>query len=275
MAVPKTRVASVVGAAVLVVLTYIPFVFVLANSVKSSPQFAAHPFALMWTFHLSNYLLAWKGMARYIGNTVLVAAVAVAIGVPSAAGAGYVFAEGRFRGKEALFYAYVGLLMIPWTLTLIPLFVEIKDFGIYNTWLALILPYAAGSQPLLVFLFRVFFEGIPDELYQSARIDGCSEAGVLLRIVAPLSIPVFITGTLLMCISVWGDYLWPTVALANYHLYTVSAGLETFLGTFGLTSQGIGPAFAAEILTMVPIIALIVVGMKYFVSGVTSGALKA
>jgi ABC-type glycerol-3-phosphate transport system permease component len=98
---------------------------------------------------------------------------------------------------------------------------------------------------------------------------------VLLRIVAPLSIPVFITGTLLMCISVWGDYLWPTVALANYHLYTVSAGLETFLGTFGLTSQGIGPAFAAEILTMVPIIALIVVGMKYFVSGVTSGALKA
>ena len=126
-----------------------------------------------------------------------------------------------------------------------------------------------------MFLFRTFFEAIPDELYQSARIDGCSETQILLRIVTPLSIPVFVTSTLLLCISIWGDYLWPTIVLSNYHLYTVSAGFEMFVQSFGVSGHGIGPEFAAEILTMLPIVLIVSAGMKYFVRGVTGGALKA
>ncbi len=145
----------------------------------------------------------------------------------------------------------------------------------YDSWFGLILPYAAGSQPLNVFLFRTFFEAIPDELYQSARIDGCSETQILLRIVTPLSIPVFVTSTLLLCISIWGDYLWPTIVLSNYHLYTVSAGFEMFVQSFGVSGHGIGPEFAAEILTMLPIVLIVSAGMKYCVRGVTGGALKA
>lgn len=270
----KARLGSAAGAIILVVLTYIPFVFVLANSFKTGSQFVSHPFALMSTFDVNNYVAAWAGMARYIGNTLIVAIVSVAIGVPAAGAAGYAFAASKFRGKEIVFYVFLGLLMIPWTLTLIPLFIEVKDFGLYNSWWALILPYASGSQALLMFLFRTFFEGIPHELYESARLDGCSEFGVLTKIITPLSMPIFLTGTLLMFISIWGDYLWPTIALTNYHLYTVSAGLETFLGSFGTSGHGIGIGFAAEIITMVPIIVLVLLGMKYFVKGVASGAIK-
>jgi ABC-type glycerol-3-phosphate transport system permease component len=260
--------------AILIVLTYIPFFFVLANSLKSDAEVAQHPFALLLTFHGDNYVTAWNGMARYIVNTVLVAAVSILIGVPAAAMGGYAFAQLTFRGKQLVFYAYLGLLMIPWTLTLIPLFLEIKSFGLFGTWGALILPYAAGSQPLLVFLFRVFFEGIPHDIYDSARIDGSSELQILTKIVAPLSIPVLLTGAILMCINIWGDYLWPTVVLPDFHKYTVSAGLQTFLGEFGFSGQGAGPGFAAYILAMAPIILLVAGTMKYFVNGVTSGAVK-
>ncbi|MCY0880125.1 MAG: carbohydrate ABC transporter permease [Firmicutes bacterium] len=266
---------AIFGALVIVALTYIPLIFVLANSFKNAAEFANSPFALFVHFHFSNYIVAWKGVDRYLSNTVIVAIISVIIGVPAAALSSYGFAQLEFRFKGVLFYLFLGLLMIPWTLTLIPLFVEIHTFDIFNTWWALILPYAAGSQPLLIFMFRVFFEGIPEELYESARLDGCSEVGILARIVTPLSIPILLTGTILMFNSIWGDYLWPTLVLQNYHLLTISAGLETFINTFGLSAQGIGPEFAAYIIAMVPIMALVTITMKYFVSGVTSGALKA
>ncbi|UOF89630.1 carbohydrate ABC transporter permease [Fodinisporobacter ferrooxydans] len=258
----------------LVLFTYIPFFTVLENSIKSDTQIAANPLGILWTFHSGNYMSAWNGMVRYLGNTVIVAIISVMIAIPVAAAAGYVFATMRFRGKTLLFYCFLGLLMIPWTLTLIPLFLEVKTFHLYGTWWALILPYAAGSQPLLVYLFRVFFEGIPEELFESARLDGCSEFGILLRIVTPLSVPILLTGTVLMFINIWGDYLWPTVAISDYHLFTVSAGLQTYLGSFGQSGHGAGAAYAAYLLAMGPIILLLLGSMKYFVNGVTAGAVK-
>jgi ABC-type glycerol-3-phosphate transport system permease component len=264
----------VVAAFAVLILTYVPLVYVLSNSLKSTPEYAAHPFSLIPSFQWSNYLEAWQGMARYLGNTVVVAAASIGIGIPAAAMGGYAFAQLQFRGKQFVFFAYLGLLMIPWTLTLIPLFEEVKSFSMFGTWWALILPYAAGSQPLLVFLFRVFFEGLPNDLFESARLDGCPESQILLRIVVPLSKPILLTGAILMSVNIWGDYLWPTVVLTDYHSFTVSAGLELYLGSFGMTGQGAGPGFAAFMLAMIPIIALVSGTMKYFVSGIASGAVK-
>ncbi|WP_407639958.1 carbohydrate ABC transporter permease [Alicyclobacillus vulcanalis] len=120
----------------------------------------------------------------------------------------------------------------------------------------------------------MFFEGLPAELFESARIDGCTDFGILIRIIFPLSLPVFITATVLMFINIWGDYLWPDIVLPNYKLLTVSPGLETFLGSFGATGHGQGAAFAANVLAMAPIVIFLVLTMRYFVNGVTSGAVK-
>ena len=129
--------------------------------------------------------------------------------------------------------AYVGLLLVPWTLTLIPLFLTIQKLHMFNTWWALVFPYAASAQPLLVLLFRGFFDQIPQELLQSGRVDGCSERQVLLRIVAPLTRPILLTGAILVAINVWGDYLWPTIVIQDPNRTTVSAGLAQFVEVSG------------------------------------------
>jgi ABC-type glycerol-3-phosphate transport system permease component len=194
--------------------------------------------------------------------------------VTAAALGAYAFSQLRFRGKELLFLAYLALLLVPWTLTLIPLFLTIQKLGLFNTWWALILPYAASAQPLLVLIFRGFFDQIPRELLESARVDGCTERQVLLKIVVPLTRPVLLTGALLVTINVWGDYLWPVIVIQDPHKTTISAGVQQFLGSFGLNVSSGGAVFAAFVIATVPMFILIGVTMRYFVAGLTEGALK-
>ncbi len=256
-------------------LAYFPIIFLLSNSLKTGRGiFTTGVFALFTQFDVSNYVTAWDGIDQQLLNTVIVAAVAIVIGVGSAVLGAYAFSQLQIRGKGILFMGYVGLLMIPWTLTLISLFIMIQKLHFFNSWWALILPYAAGSQPLLVMIFRGFFEQIPDEMLQSARVDGCSERQVLMKIVAPLTRPILLTGAILMAIGVWGDYLWPTIVIQDPSHTTISAGIENFIGSFGLNLSSAGSVFAALVIAIIPMALLVGITMRYFVSGVTEGALK-
>lgn len=270
---------AILSGFLILAITYLPFIYVVANSLKDGAQFLEQPMAILWTFHIQNYIAAWHGIGAFLGNTVIVGILSALLSVVIAVPASYFFAEIKVPGKKVLFSAFIGLLLIPWVLTIIPLYLEVHSFHIDNTWLALILPYAAGSQPMFVYLFRTFFEGIPKELYESARLDGASELQIMTRIVAPLSIPILLTGSILVFNSVWGDYLWPQLVLNNYHLYTVSAGLQMFLSqsanTYaGIGLSGIGPEFAAYVIAMAPIILLILFTMKFFVKGIAGGSVK-
>jgi multiple sugar transport system permease protein len=272
---PRYGWITAAAGAVIVVLTYFPLVFVLSNSLKSGQGiFSSGVFSLFTQFDSANYVTAWSGVSRQLVNTVIVAAVTIVIGVTAAALGAYAFSQLRFRGKNLLFLAYVALLLVPWTLTLIPLFLTIQKLHFFNTWWALILPYAASSQPLLVLIFRGFFEQIPRELLESARVDGCAERQVLARIVVPLTRPVLLTGAILVMINVWGDYLWPAIAIQNPAKTTISAGVQQFVGSFGLNASSGGAVFAAFIIATAPMFLLVGVTMRYFVSGLTEGASK-
>lgn len=267
--------STVITGALLVAMTYFPLVFMLSNSLKSGARLATgNVFALFTQFDAQNYVNAWSGIHTSLLNTLVVAAASVAIGVTIAALGAYTFAQVDFRGKSFVFTAYIALLMIPWSLTLIPLFLEMKDFGFYNSWWALILPYAATSQPLLVLIFRSFFEQVPKEVLQSARLDGARESQVLLHVVAPLTRPILLTGTILMCISIWGDYVWPEVILKSSSRYTVSAGLQYFVSSLGTLTANGGEVFAAYVIAIAPLLLLVGVTMRYFVGGMTAGSLK-
>ncbi len=231
-------------------------------------------FSLFTQFEAHNYALAWTGVSHQLLNTIIVAAATIVIGVTAAALGAYTFSQLRFRGKELLFLAYVALLFVPTTLTLIPLFLTIQKLHFFNTWWALILPYAASAQPLLVLLFRGFFEQIPRELLESARVDGCAERQVLARIVVPLTRPVLLTGAILVTINVWGDYLWPTIVIQDPAKITISAGVQQFVGSFGTNLSNGGAVFAAFVLATVPMFILVGFTMRYFVSGLTEGATK-
>lgn len=266
---------TVVAGLIIVGMTYFPIIFVLSNSLKSGQEIiTGGVFKLFTEFDIQNYVLAWQGVRGSLLNTVIVAAASIVIGVAAAVLGSYAFAQTKFRGKSVLFVAYLALLMIPTTLTIIPLFLMMQSFGLYDSWWALILPYAAGAQPLLVILFRGFFEQIPDEFMQSARIDGANEYQVLMHIVAPLTRPIILTGTILMAITVWGDYIWPLVVIQDYHRYTISAGMQLYVSQLGSNIDGIGSVFAALVITMLPLLVLVGFTMRYFVSGIAEGGIK-
>jgi ABC-type glycerol-3-phosphate transport system permease component len=266
---------SGVAGAVIVVLTYVPIVFVLSNSLKTGKGiFNGSVFSLFTEFDYQNYVTAWSGVSRQLGNTIVVAALSIIIGVTAAALGAYAFSQLRFRGKGLLFMAYVALLFVPWTLTLIPLFLTIQKLHFFNTWWALVLPYAASAQPLLVLIFRGFFEQIPRELLESARVDGAAERQVLAHVVVPLTRPVLLTGAILVTINVWGDYLWPVIVIQDPHKITISAGVQQFVGSFGTDLSNGGAVFAAFVIATMPMFVLVGFTMKYFVSGLTEGATK-
>jgi ABC-type glycerol-3-phosphate transport system permease component len=272
----RYRLITAAAGAVIVILTYFPLVFVLSNSLKSGQGIygGSGVFSLFTQFEAHNYALAWTGVSHQLLNTIIVAAAAIVIGVTAAALGAYTFSQLRFRGKELLFLAYVALLFVPTTLTFIPLFLTIQKLHFFNTWWALILPYAASAQPLPVLLFRGFFEQIPRELLEGARVDGCAERQVLARIVVPLTRPVLLTGAILVTINVWGDYLWPTIVIQDPAKITISAGVQQFVGSFGTNLSNGGAVFAAFVLATVPMFILVGFTMRYFVSGLTEGATK-
>jgi multiple sugar transport system permease protein len=272
----RYRWITIAAGAVTVVLTYFPLIFVLSNSLKSGQAIygGSGVFSLFTQFVSHNYALAWTGVSHQLLNTVIVAVLAIVIGVTAAALGAYTFSQLRFRGKELLFMAYVALLFVPTTLTLIPLFLTIQKLHFFNTWWALVLPYAASAQPLLVLIFRGFFEQIPRELLESARVDGSTERQVLARIVVPLTRPVLLTGAILVTINVWGDYLWPTIVIQDPQKITISAGVQQFVGSFGTNLSNGGAIFAAFVIATVPMFVLVGFTMRYFVSGLTEGATK-
>jgi ABC-type glycerol-3-phosphate transport system permease component len=271
----RYRWIALAAGALIVVMTYFPIIFVVSNSLKTGQNiFTSGVFSLFTQFDYQNYVTAWDGVRQPLLNTVIVAAASIAIGVTAAALGAYAFSQLRFRGKGLLFLAYIALLMIPWTLTLIPLFLTIQRFHLFNTWWALILPYAASAQPLLVLIFRGFFDQLPKELMESARVDGCTERQVLARIVVPLTRPVLLTGAILVTINVWGDYLWPVIVIQDPHRTTISAGVQQFVGGLGLNVSSGGAVFAAFVIVTFPMFVLVGFTMRYFVSGLTEGALK-
>jgi ABC-type glycerol-3-phosphate transport system permease component len=271
----RYRRITIAAGAVIVAMTYFPIIFVVSNSLKSGQNiFSGGVFSLFTQFDYQNYVTAWAGISAALINTAIVAALSIILGVTAAALGAYAFSQLRFRGKELLFLAYVALLLVPSTLTLIPLFLTIQKLHMFNTWWALVLPYAASAQPLLVLIFRGFFDQIPRELFESARVDGCTESQVLLRIVTPLTRPVLLTGAILVTITVWGDYLWPTIVIQDPHRTTISAGVQQFVGSFGLNLSGGGAVFAAFVIATVPMFVLVGCTMRYFVSGLTEGATK-
>jgi len=257
----------------IVLCTYYPLFFVLSNSLKDNAQFQANIFNVAWPFHIDNYGAAWPSIDGFIFNSLFVAAASIVATLTCGALAAYVLARFRFRGREAIFTLYVGLLLIPFVLTLIPLYLEMKNLHLIDSWWALILPYAAGGQVLTVFILRAFFAGLPEEIFEAGRIDGATEWQLFSRIAMPLSLAPLGAVAIVTAINAWGDFLWPTIVIPTASKYTMSAGAAYFTSQFGLVSQT-GQVFAVYMMSTIPVVVLVVLTMRTYVSGLTSGALK-
>ncbi len=257
---------------VLLALSFITIVLMAFLSLKDNGQiygrFWSLPSPVIW----SNYRDGWEAMHRYIFNTLLYSLSSVAGVVLLSSLSGYVFARHTFPGKELIYVLVLALLMIPGVLTLIPAFVLVRDLGLINTPWALILPWTAGGQVFGILLCRSFFATLPQELFDAAKVDGAGELRLYAQIALPLSWPILVTLAIIHLVSTYNDFIWPLLTIADPKVQVVTVGLTQFTTEFGIINWG--PRMAAYAISAMPLIILFTFGMRYYVRGLTSGALK-
>ena len=279
--------ALVAGLLAILALALVPFVMMLVMSLKSNAQIFAHfwdlPSPPRWDF----YGKAWNALSGYIFNTLFVAALTVLGVLTLSSMAGYTFARHRFPGRETLYYLILALMMVPGVLTLVPTFALVKalvlpaihvggrtfgPFALLNTRWALILPYISGGQILGILLCRSFFQGLPEEMFEAARLDGAGEFDIYRRIALPLSKPILAAVAITTTLGVYNDYIWPLVALTDNSIQTFSVGVTKFAGEYNLDY---GPTLAGYAIGSLPLLLLFGLGMRPFIQGITAGSIKA
>ncbi|KKI90364.1 hypothetical protein WQ54_20585 [Bacillus sp. SA1-12] len=250
-----------------------PFFYMIITSFKTNGQFYSNFFGITFPLHFENYATAWEAIGGYIFNSVLIGLVSVIIIIATSALAGYSFARLRYKGKNFLYMSVVALLMIPGLLTLIPLFLLVKSFALLDSYIGLIIAFAAGGQAFTIFVFRQSFASLPEELFEAARIDGCGELRVFWQIVLPLSKPIIGTMAIWNLLSIWNEYMMPLVLMSNPDKFPITVGLIQFESQF--VSQTLyGPMFAGYTIASLPLLILFLFTMRLFMKGLTSGAVK-
>lgn len=258
---------------VLAFMTFYPFVFLIVNSLKTTPQFYRSIWWFERPFNWNNYVQAWAAVSPYIWNSIKVALSTVMITVSLALFSGYAFARFEFRGKNVLYYSILALLMIPAFLVIVPLFMQARRFGLINTHWSLILPYSSGFQAFAVLIMRGYFESLPRELFEAARIDGAGELLILRKIVVPLSRAVVGTVSLFIGLQVWNDYVLPLIMVSDRAKRTIPVGLMAFRGEYAALENW-GGLFAGYVIASIPMVILFLFTMKYFMRGLLAGAVK-
>ncbi len=262
----------IVTLAVLLALSFITIILMVFLSLKDNGQiygrFWNPPDPIIW----ENYRTGWESMRRYVLNSLLYSFASVVGVVFLSSLSGYVFARHKFPGKEAIYLMILALLMVPGILTLIPAFVLVRDLGLLDTPWALILPWTAGGQVFGILLCRSFFATLPQDLFDAAKIDGAGEIEQYRRIALPLSWPILVTLAIMHLVSTYNDFIWPLLTISDPSIQVVTVGLTQFTTEFGIVNWG--PRMAAYAVSSLPLVILFTFGMRYYVRGLTSGALK-
>jgi multiple sugar transport system permease protein len=221
-------------------------------------------------FHNYPSGLTFIPFGRYLFNTLLICALVVVGVLISCSLVAYGLARIHWRGRNGLFYAIIATMMLPFQVTMVPLFVVFARLGWVDTFLPLFVPAFFGNA-FFVFLLRQFFLTVPPELTDAARVDGCSEFGIYWRVVLPLAKPALATVGLFAFMNTWNDYVGPLIYLSDASKYTLSLGLATFSSQYGSYP---GMLMAVTAVMTLPIIALFFIAQRTFIQGITLTGIK-
>jgi multiple sugar transport system permease protein len=252
------------------VITLIPIVWMILTALKTSAEVNADP--PTWipeTLRWANFRDAWNfaPFGRYLINSLVMAGGIALTQVVTSALAAYAFARLRFPGRNMLFYLYLGTLIIPPQVTVIPQFLIVRELGWVDTYQGLIIPQAFTA--FGVFLLRQFFLGIPFELEEAARIDGASRWGCFWRIILPLSGPALASLAIFAFMFHWNNLLWPLIVSNTDKTIPVVVGLTRFQGEHGTDWQLL---MAASVVATIPVLIAYFAAQRWFVQGIaTSG----
>ncbi|SFL91863.1 carbohydrate ABC transporter permease [Salibacterium qingdaonense] len=249
-----------------------PVLWVVSSSLKPSGElFSWPPSIIPQNFTLNNYISAFQesNFTRYLFNTVFVTVAATVLTLVINTMAGYALAKYRFRGSAVILVFFLSTLMIPLEALMIPMFIVLKNLGLYNTLWGIIIPPAAT--PTGVFLVRQYLMSVPDEMIEAAKIDGASDWKIFIRLILPLAKPILATLTIFSIMWRWQDYIWPLIAISDSNLYTLELALANFVGQY---SVDWGPLLAMAVLTMVPLIIIFLIFQRFFIRGIMMTGMK-
>ncbi|HVZ14132.1 MAG TPA: carbohydrate ABC transporter permease [Bauldia sp.] len=270
---PLTRASLSAGAVVLAVVVLAPVVWVLSLSLKT-PRETLSPGMFPASPQFGNYPTAWVqfGLGQLFLNSGVITVASVALTIVAAMCAAYAFTKVRFRGSETLFSVLLLGVVVPPSALVVPLLIQMRYLGLYDTRLGLTLAYVAFGLPIATLVFRGFFVSIPHEIIEAARLDGCSENRILWRILAPLARGAIATVTILLFLANWNEFILALVLLRDNASFTLPLGINAQLGQYTSAYQLIA---AASIIASLPIFAIYLALQGHFERGVTEGALKA
>ena len=252
--------------------TLIPFVWMISSSLKLDREVFAYP--MKWipeTFRWENYILIWQKvpMLTYFKNTAFIAIVVTCLQTLTSSFAAYAFAKLNFKGRDVLFLAYIATIAVPWQAYMLPQFIMMRSMGLYDTLWAMVVLQAFSA--FGVFLMRQFYQGVPTELCEAARIDGLSEYGIWARIMLPLSKAAIATLVIFTFVGTWNDYMGPMIYLTRDFNKTIQVGLRRFIQE---NSSDYHLIMAASLVSLLPVSVVFLCLQKYFIEGIATSGLK-
>ena len=291
----SSMVALVVMILGAIIMVY-PYAYMVGSSLKTRKEFADDKRSLVPPrYQISEHVKHWRGKPSaldwkgadwpmlknyrdalvygdvdvFLLNSLLYAVVLTTVQLSINVLAAYAFARMNFRGKNVLFGILLATMMLPPAVLLIPRFIVVRELGLIDSFLGVVLPGFAGA--FGVFLLRQFFLNIPSTLEDAARLDGCGTFGVLRHVILPLSKPVLITLGLFTFIAAWNSFIWPLVVLSDQSYYPLTVGLSLFREESGADWPRI---FAASVMGSLPLIGLFLVAQRYIIGGISLSGLK-
>jgi raffinose/stachyose/melibiose transport system permease protein len=257
-----------------VFLLIYPVSFVVLTSLKSTSEFYSNIWGLPRVFAWSNYVQAWVqgGIGRAFLNSVLIVTISVIGILTFGMLGGYALARLEVPYASVIVLCLILMTLIPGESMLLPTYIMTIKLGLIGTRLGLILPYIGWGLPMTIYLFRGFFLTVPNELIESARIDGAGELRIFYGIVAPLLLPAIATSAILSFIGLWGELLWALIVLSNQaSIRTLPFTLVEFTGQY---ATNWGPLSAAICIILLPVVVFFLFSQKFFITGLTAGGVK-
>lgn len=251
----------------------LPLVWLVSTSFKSPAEniFAFPPQWWPQSPTLANFRTVWETnpFGQYLWNSTVVAGLTVILNLLTSALAAYPLARLDFRGRDTIFALVLATIMIPFQIVMIPLYILAVQLGLRNTYLGIIFPAIASA--FGIFLLRQAFQGVPKELEEAARLDGCSELGLWWFVMIPAIRPALVTLAIFVFIGAWSDFLWPLIVLDQQELYTLPIGVATLAGTFSLDWRLIA---AGSVISIVPVLIVFLLLQRYIMPSQASSGLK-
>lgn len=269
---------SLIMLGIFIVMTIIiltPFVSIFLASLRPGKEVMRQGLGLNLdtsVMSLDNYFFLFTDGTPYFTwfkNSLIITVVQTVITLIVSAFVGYGFAMYNFRFKNLLFVCVLLTMMVPMEIIMLPLYQIIIKMRLIDSMWGIILPFAAA--PLPIFFFRQYLSGIPKDFLDAARVDGCSEYGIFLRIIFPLMKPAFAAMGIFVGMNSWNNFLWPLIVLNSKEKITLSIGLSTLITPYG---NNYDVLIAGAVFSVIPVVILFVLFQKYFIAGMTAGGVK-